>query len=110
MDSGGVNVESLLIGNFSGVHIFNGIFQDPEMSYKIHDRWLGLNQDQFNRIQILNDTVSQVFFFTLPDRTMFIADYARGKDAKNIRWAPWSFTINVTTIALGQVDTLFLGS
>ena len=56
------------------------------------------------------DTINQVVYFTLPDRTLLKANYARGMDAKNIRWAKWSFDIEVSTIALIETNTLVIGS
>ena len=110
LDSGGVNVDRIIIADYTGVLMFNGTYAEPELSYKIQDKWLGLDRDLFNRIQIMIDTVSEVIYFTLPDQKMIIADYARGMDAQNIRWAPWQFAIKANTIALIQTNTLIIGS
>jgi len=110
LDSGGVNLDMMLIADFSGVYAFNGTYSNPELSWKIQDLWLGLDRDLFHRIQIMIDTIKQLLYFTLPDRTILRADYSRGLDPKNIRWAKWSFDIDASTIALIETNTLVIGS
>lgn len=110
LDSGGVNIEMLLVVDYSGVIIFNGAYASPNLSWKIEDFWRGLDRNAFHLIQVLNDTVLQVFYFTMPDGTILIADYERGLNAKDIRWAPWSFNFIATTIALIKTNRLVVGS
>lgn len=110
LDTGGVNIEMLLIADCSGLMIFNGSYARPELSWKIQDLWLGLDTNSFNKIQIINNTIQQVFYITLPDRKMLIADYANGLNAKDIRFANWDFDIGVDTIALAEKNVLKIGS
>ena len=110
LDTGGVNIEMLLIADFSGLMIFNGSYARPELSWKIQDLWLSLDEDAFNQIQILNDTILQVFYITLPDGTLLIADYANGLNAKDIRFAHWTADITFKTIALVEKNKLIIGS
>jgi hypothetical protein len=110
LDSGGVNIEMLLIADFSGIMMFNGAYSRPELSYKIQDRWLALDRDKFNLIQIMNDTIDQVFYLTLPDKTMLTANYSRGLNPKDVRWGPWRFDTEVSTIALIETNRLVIGS
>ena len=100
----------LLIADYSGAMIFNGAYARPSLSWKIEDLWRGLDRNAFHLIQILNDTILQVFYFTLPNGTMLIADYERGLNAKDIRWSPWSADFVITTIALIKTNQLVLGS
>ncbi len=110
LDSGGVNLDMILVADFSGVYAFNGAYGSPELSWKIQDLWLRLDRNLFHRIQIMIDTISQLVYFTLPDRTVLRMDYSRGLDAKNARWAKWSFGIEVSSIALIETNTLAIGS
>jgi len=110
LDTGGVNIEMLLIADYSGAMMFNGAYARPSLSWKIEDLWRSLDRGQFHKIQILNDTVLQIFYFTLPNGTMLIADYERGLNAKDIRWSPWSFDITADTIALIKTNVLVIGS
>jgi len=64
----------------------------------------------FGLIQIMNDSLNQLIYITLPSKRMFHANYANGLDAKNIRWAHWRFDIETTSIALINTDTLIIGA
>jgi len=110
LDSGGVNVDMLLIADFSGIIMFNGAYSEPELSYKIQDFWLAFDRNLFHRIQIMIDTVSEIIYLTLPNQRMLIANYSRGMDAKNIRFSPWQFDVRANTIALIETNSLVIGS
>lgn len=110
LDSGGVNVEALLVADYSGVILFNGTYIRPELSWKIRDLWLGLDRNDFKTIQILNDSLTQIMYIILTTKQMLIGDYANGMDAKNLRWAPWSFDINISTITLTNTNELVIGA
>lgn len=110
LDSGGVNIDYLIIVDYSGVMLFNGAYIRPELSWKIKDLWFALDRPFFDFIQIVNDSLSQIFYVTLPDRQMLIGDYSNGLDPKNIRWCPWSFDVETTTITLTDTNTLLVGS
>lgn len=116
LDSGGVNIDYLILTNYTGVMLFNGAFVRPELTWKIHDFWegsntaSGINFSNFNTIQLLNDTVSQVLYILLPDGKMLIGDYQNGLDPKNIRWTFWTFRVKITSITLIDINTLYLSS
>ena len=110
LDSGGVNVEYLLIVDFSGVMIFNGAYQRPELSYKIKDYWMALDRDFFKEIQIMNDSISQKVYITLPNNRILHGDYNNGLDPMNIKWCPWKFEFLTTTITLINTNTLIIGA
>lgn len=109
LDSGGTNVDFLTLASYAGVILFNGGFIRPELSWKIQTLWLEIDKDDFHKIQILNDSVSQRLYLVLPDQTMLYADYSNGMNPKDIRWAPWSFDGKVNTIALADINVLYLG-
>lgn len=110
LDSGGVNLDYLLIADYSGIMMFNGAYARPELTWKIQDLWFNLNRNQFDRIQIQNDSLSQILYITLPDRTMLVGYYNNGLDPKSIRWTPWSFHVDATTIALVETNKLIVGA
>lgn len=110
LDSGGVNIEYLIIVDYSGVMLFNGAYARPELSWKIQDTWLAIERNDFINIQIMNDSLNQLLYITLPDKKMLVGDYRWGLDAKNIKWTKWSFDIETTTIALVITDVLIIGS
>ena len=110
LDSGGINIEYLIICDYSGVILFNGTYARPELSWKIQDYWLALDRDEFDRIQILNDTIGQLLYIVLPDWTMLYADCADGLNPKDIKWCPWVFPVRANTIAFINTNTLIIGS
>lgn len=110
LDSGGVNIDFLLICDFSGIMLFNGNYTRPELTWKIQDYWLALDKNDYKNIQILNDTVNQFIYLTLPNKKILFADYSNGLNPKSIRWWPWRFDIETNTIALYNVNTLAIGS
>src|SRR5712692_1452013 len=110
LDSGGVNVDYLEITDYSGIFLFNGAYVRTELSWKIKDFWLALARNKFNKIEIKNDPISQTLYLVTTDGNMLIGDYSNGMTPKEIRWAPWSFTIPVNSIALTDTNTLLIGS
>ena len=112
LDSQGVNVDFLLVVDFSGLMIFNGTFTRPngELTWKIEDYWLSLDRNAFANIQIINESLSKKIYLTLPNKRMIYGDYTNGLDWKNIKWAPWRFDIETTTIAMIETDTLVIGA
>jgi len=113
LDSGGVNVDFLLIADWSGLMIFNGTYARPEMSWKIEDFWMSLVRNDFRYVQLANDSLSKKVWMTLPPPYQHIllhADYGNGMDAKNIRWAKWHFDAKISTITLIETNKLILGA
>jgi hypothetical protein len=110
LDSGGVNIEFLVIIDFSGVMIFDGTFRRPELSWKIKDYWFTLTRTNFLNIQIMNDSIDQMLYITLPNQQMLIGDYTNGMDYMKIKWAKWKFNIEATTITLIEFNKLIIGS
>jgi hypothetical protein len=64
----------------------------------------------FRRIQIINNTIDQILYITLPDRRLLIGDYNNGFDPQNIRWSIWRFDVTVNTIALVNINQLIIGA
>lgn len=113
LDSGGVNVDFLLIADYSGLMIFNGTYARPELSWKIEDYWMSIVRNDFRYIQLVNDSLSKKIWLTLPppiQHQMLHADYGNGLDAKNIRWAKWSFDVKVSCLTLIETTKLILGA
>jgi len=110
LDSGGVNLDFLLVADLSGVVQFNGVYSLPELTYKINDYWKGLDKSLFRKIELLNDPITKRIFCVLPTNTLLLGDYSLGLTPKTIRWAPWSYDIPITTLELHNVETVFLGA
>lgn len=110
LDSGGVNIEFILVVHFGGLYVFDGIYQKPELTYKIEDLWLDIDRSDFVFIQIMNDTINKKIYIALPNKRMLYADYRNGLNWKDIKWWPWEFDIEVNTIALLNFNQLVIGS
>jgi hypothetical protein len=110
LDSGGVNIDYLMIADYSGIMLFNGSYIRPELSWKVSDDWLLQERSLFNRIQMMNDSLSQILYLTLPGGKMLIGNYSNGLDPQKIRWAPWLFNFKISTITLIDTNKLVLGS
>src|SRR4030095_15002286 len=110
LDSGGVDVDFLLIGHYSGIFIFNGAYSRPELTYLVHDLWVEQDRDLFFRIQIINDSVNQILYCVMTDGRLLVGDYTRGLNPKDIRWSIWTFPFLVRCVHLTNVDTLVIGA
>jgi hypothetical protein len=109
----GMNTEFILLANYSGIFIFNGVFQKPELTYKIKDFWLDIDQvDIAEHIQCYNDVLHQILYISIPTLFMiFVGDYTNGLNSKDIKWGKWTFDVEPTTITLIQKDEkLLIGS
>jgi hypothetical protein len=115
LDTGASNIDYLLVAAYKGVALFNGRYILPELTWKIQTTWLAQDFKTKNRIiQMVNDSVSQILYIVMTDRTVMYGNYANGFDPKNIRWCPWTFsvssaTVYVNTLALANVNELILG-
>jgi len=111
LDSGGVNIDFLLIVDWSGIMIFNGAYARPEFTYKIRDFWMNLDRNEFHTLQIVNDSLNQLVYMCIPGTLqMLYGDYKHGMDPKAVRWTPWSFDVTPTSIALVETDVLAIAS
>lgn len=110
LDSGGINVEYILVVYFGGLYLFSGTYAEIPLSYKIQNRWDAIDRNDFAKIQIMNDSLNKVIYICLPNRQMLWANWDDGLDPKNIAWEPTSFDIECSTIALIQTDILAIGA
>lgn len=110
---GGASSEFLLLENYSGIYIFNGTFQRPELSYKIKDLWLSFTQNTVARnVQFYNNVLISVIYINIPeDKFILIGDYANGMTSEVIRWSKWIFDVQPDTITLfDKPEKLLIGS
>jgi len=113
LDSGGVNIDYLLITDWSGLMLFNGTYARPELSFKIEDLWQTLTRNFFNHIQIVNDSISKKIYITCPPPLtwfMLFADYANGLDSKSIRWSQWIFDGAISSVSLIESNKIIIGA
>lgn len=110
LDSGSSSVDYLIICTYQGISLFNGRYIIPELSWKIEDYWKGLDRNEFRRIQIINAPIQKEIYTTLPNGKILCGNYSNGMDPKKMRWAPWSYLININTVAIVNIDEITLGA
>lgn len=110
LDSEGINVNYIIIADYSGILLFNGAYARPELTYKIVNRWLALERNDFHYMHFANDSVGQLMYVVLPDGTILFADYSEGLDPKKIKFCPWSFDGYVSTVCLVNTNQLLIGT
>lgn len=110
LDSGSASADQLIIANYRGIHLFNGAFISPELSFKIEDFWKELERVDFRLITVLNDASNQMLYLSLPTYKLLTGNYANGMTPKTIRWAPWKFDVKVNAVALVNIDELIIAA
>ena len=111
LDNGGVSTDYLIITNYSGMYLFNGTFQFPELSWKIADLWNSLEKNNFQRTEIYVDTILKRIYFITPDLALIImGDYQHGLDLKTVRWTKWTADFQFTSMCLTAFNTLIIGA
>ena len=116
VDAGSANIDYLIVASYKGITMFNGRYILPELTWKIQTTWLAQEFKTKNRIiQMVNDSVNQLLYIVMTDRTVMYGNYANGFDPKSIRWCPWTFKLTdvipiyVNTLALVNVSELIFG-
>lgn len=103
MDSGGVNINYLLVGHYAGIHLFDGAYRDPAITFKIYDLWkdtVGNDRTLFPRVQIVVNSFNQIIYIVKPDWTMLVGNFQNGLGSETLRWTPWNFDVAATTICV----------
>ena len=111
LDSGGVNIDYLIIGDWSGLMLFNGTYARPELSWKIENLWMSFPKNSFHKLQVVNDSIRKKLWILHPASLgiVLLADYGNGLNPKDIRWAIWNFEgANITSLALIRTDLMVM--
>lgn len=109
LDSGGVNIEFLIISHASGLYQFTGTYIKPELSWKIERYWINIDGSD-NKVQIMTDSINKKVYIVLQNGRMLMVDFKVGLDYKNVKWTPWRFDAFISTIFLLEGPRLLLGS
>jgi hypothetical protein len=111
LDSGGINVDFLMLVNYNGIMLFTGTYIKPEFTWKIETDWFLLERSEFWKIQLVNDTLTKQIFVVLPNNKILLGDYSEKLDELSVKWAYWSFTdpLEVTTLSLIDTNKLSIG-
>jgi len=109
----GMSSEYLLLENYTGIFMFNGTFIRSELSFKIRDYWLTVDQiDIAQNIEFYNDVYRQSIILNIPGLSLLlVGDYANGMTPEAMRWTKWTYSIIPRTITLfDKSNKLLIGS
>lgn len=110
LDSGSANIDFLIVATYQGITSFNGRYVTPELSWKISNYWTRLDRNMFGNVQIMNAPIQKLLLIVLPNRQLLVGNYRNGMDWKNLRWAPWNFSMGTNTIGIVNIDEIILGA
>lgn len=106
LDAKGANTDCAIIADRSGLLLFTGIYERPELSYKIDALWKRINPNEFHQIQVCNDPIGRNLFILVPldsntaPSHILYANYSLGISPDKIRWAVWALTPTPKSIIL----------
>ena len=104
MDAKGSSSDGFLLASLNGLYFFNGVFADPELSYKILDLWNRINENYFHLVQVVNDPINARIYVLVPlDGSTTVShiifgDYSDGLDPFKIKWSLWEFANDPTSL------------
>ena len=106
LDAKGSSADGFLIADRTGLLYFNGVFAEPELTYKIRDWWLRINENYFYKVQVTHDPINKRIYIVLPlDNSttanyLLFGDYRDGLNATNIKWSPWQFNLEPRNVSV----------
>lgn len=110
LDSKGQTLGVFLVTTRTGLQKVAGVYGDePELTYAIYNFWKRINQQHFDKVQLALDPIAKRIYIAIPldsatePSCLLVGDYTDGLDAKSIKWSPWSFQKNCTSIWI-EVD------
>lgn len=104
LDTAGPNTDNFLAAARSGLYAFNGVYSQPEFSWKVDRLWHTIPAAEFNKIQVVNDVVGSRIHVLLPDGRILTGDYRNGLSYTSVRWAVWTFPWPISAIGI-DVDS-----
>ena len=119
LDSKGANIDHTFLASRDGLALFNGTFQDPELSWKVYNNWKRINKEQFDKVQVLVDPVQKKIYISVPlDGSddishLMVVDYRRGlytsEGVGGPRWTIWKYPSghSAITIIVGDEPVLY---
>jgi hypothetical protein len=110
LDNTGANLDYYLVASLGGLQLFNGIYSQFPLSWKIERHWKRINKNYFKLVQVYNDVENKKIYVSVPlDAStvcshLFVGDYKNGINHEDIRWSIWSFPFNIASIVV-TIDT-----
>lgn len=106
LDAKGAEITNFLVADVSGVYLFDGVFEQPALTYKIKDLWATINQTYFYVSQINVDPILQRIYITVPvgasttPNLLLVGDYREGLTPATIKWSKWQISSNYVAQSL----------
>jgi len=91
----GAAPEGFLVASQGGIYLFNGVYQKPELTYKIEDYWNRINNAYFDLVELTIDPIDKLIYCAVPIdgvasvNVIIVGDYSEGLDPKTIKWSIW---------------------
>ena len=101
LDTQGTNLDYVLIATKQGLSLFNGIFAERELTYKIESLWKRINPAHFDKVQVVIDSISKKIYIAVPldsataNSHILVGDYSRSLEPFKVRWTVWTFPSNM---------------
>jgi len=100
--------EQVIFVDFGGIYLFNGVVQQPQLTWKIKNFWDRIDASQVLKSHLCHDPFNQTFYALVPvfnDSkvaiwTLLVADYSEGLSADGIKWSIWDSPVPISTISL----------
>lgn len=110
----GATRDRVLIVDASGVLVFDGVFRDPDITWKVGDVWKRINRNLANKIQILDDPVNKRIYLNIPlglgstdINAILFGDYSECggfPNAKDIKWTIWMYPWAPLSISIFDLE------
>ncbi len=97
--------QTILLSDIGGLYTFNGIVQQPSLSWKIDDIWKSITA--LNAVTVAIDPFAKMIYILAPlsaAYTLLVGDYNEGLDWENIKWTTYTFPFVPTAIAMANFN------
>lgn len=87
----------LLFADVGGIYLFNGVIQQPPITWKIDDIWKRVNKAAMHNITMAVDPFKQVLYCLVPvdgntvPSLLLVATATDGIDSQSIKWSIYNF-------------------
>jgi hypothetical protein len=108
LDRSGVHTDKFFVADRSGILMFNGIFQEPELTYKVRDIWRGIERNYFYKICIVYDPIKEHIYIAYPEvnqtenNKILFGDCSQGMSYDKIKWSVWTLPWYMPCIAVDK--------
>lgn len=101
----GSSFDKFLTLSRRGVLLFDGLYREPALTWKIEKVWDQITPAYFDLVHGINDPITGNIYIAIPWITSYcnvilMGNYDLGLDHQNIRWSIWSFPWNPVSILI----------